>query len=443
MATEKVVTKIKYRLKNGASTTLPLGTTSDYIKMNDGLQETLTQRIATIEANADLTVRPKELDILKVQSHLNDGTIEKYCKVGDYVILNPAGKGNTRFYVIGINGHNGQLPDSIYKDHIDFYGGAITDFGSSLPSLNYTRGDAVQPAAWRTTDFFTDYVNNSSYSSGAEIRRNFFGLNESYQSLNFAPKLISYDQRYTETEPVSKLLDYFGFTYTDELWAKFKRLATYEYEDEVSIDVQNHTISLSSDFTTAITSIETDPVISFKLLRASVSLEPNLKTFPVDAGDSLVASRHYVGSVTEAKELIHLYNLYMRIYEWILANTVPELTSSTGISRNNWFLWMVTEEEIDNSNILGTPQYTALTGYTYPFFQNKQLFRLLFPASNISDAVFHSITPAEGDSSTYVSWKYNSEDGLYKGQQPAAFNTSIEGFGFRLESSSNLISYPI
>ena len=187
MATERVVTKVKYRLKNGTSTVLPLGTTSDYVQINDGSGETLTQRLEAI----DRTIRPRQLDILKVQAHLNDGTIEKYCKIVDYVELDPAGKGPTRFYVIGINGHNGQPQSSIHKDHIDFYGGSTAAFESFLPSANYTQGDAAQSAAWRTTTFFNDYINNSSYSDGTEIRRDFFNLDENYDSLNFAKKVVS------------------------------------------------------------------------------------------------------------------------------------------------------------------------------------------------------------------------------------------------------------
>lgn len=432
MATERVVTKVKYRLKNGISTVLPLGTTSDYVQIDDESGDTLTQRLEAI----DPTTHPKELDILEVQAHLNAGTIERYCKIGDYVELNPAGRGLTRFYVIGINGHNGQLPDSIYKDHIDFYGGSIADFGSSLPSTNYTQGDGVQPAAWRTTTFFNDYINNGSYSTIAEIREDFFGLNESYSSLNFAKKLVSYDQRNGQGKLVSTLLGYLGFTYTNELWTKFQRLASYN-DDTRMYTNGNDGISLTTEFANAIKDIKTNSTVSLMLLRASVKLEPDLMTFPIDSKDSLIALRHSVNSVEQTEELIQLYNLYMRIYHWVLVNSSHELTSSTGISHSNWWLWMLTEEEIDNNNILGTPQYTALSGYSYPFFQNKQLFRLLFPSSNISDAVFHSITPAEGSPDKYVSWTFSTTDGLNKSQEPVTPNTSIEGFGFRLESTSN------
>lgn len=431
MATERVVTKVKYRLKNGTSTVLPLGTTSDYVQINDESGETLTQRLEAI----DHTIRPRQLDILKVQAHLNDGTIEKYCKIGDYVELDPAGKGPTRFYVIGINGHNGQLPDSIYKDHIDFYGGSTAAFESFLPSANYTQGDGAQSAAWRTTTFFNDYINNSSYSLGTEIRRDFFNLGENYDSLNFAKKVVSYDTRNTQGKPVSTLLGYFGFTYTDELWAKFQQLASYEpYGSQISTN-ENLEIVLTPGFEGAIKNIKTNSGVSLALLRASVGLEDNLVTFPTTAADSLVAMRHSVGLVEQPEELITLHDLYMRIYNWVCVNNSPKLTSSTGITSGSWLLWMLTEEEIDNNNILGTPRYTALSGYSYPFFQNKQLFRLLFPSFLLSTHVFHSITPAEGSSNEYVSWTFSPTQVLIKSQEPAALNNTVEGFGFRLESS--------
>lgn len=440
MATEKVVTKVKYRLKNGTSTTLPLGTTSDYIQMDDGDQENLTQRLETLEEKTDTVIRPKKLDILKVQSYLDAGTIEQYCKIGDYVELNPDGKGTTKFYVIGINGHNGQSLDSIYKDHIDFYGGAVADFGSVLPTNNYTIGDATPSAAWQTTTFFKNYIDSPSYSLSENIRKDFFGLNESYSSLNFAKKIVSYDTRHASKQLTSTLLGYFGFTYTDELWEKFQELTQYDVKTDSTTN-DDGTLSLTENFKNAILAIKVDTEISLRLLRASVKLEPNLDTFPVDASDSLVITRRSVNLVTTTGELVQLYNLYMRIYEWVSTNGATALKSSTGWSRNSWFLWMLTEEEIDNNNIFGTPIYTARTGYSYPFFQNKQLFRLLFPSS-ISGSVLNSITPKEGSFNDYVGWVFRSSIGPYKEASFPSQNTSVEGFGFRLESKSNLISYP-
>lgn len=446
MATEKVVTKVKYRLKNGTSTTLPLGTTSDYIQMDNGEQENLTQRLEILEEKTDTTIRPKKLDILEVQSHLDAGTIEQYCKIGDYVELNPKGKGITKFYVIGINGHNGQVSNHIYKDHIDFYGGSTATLNSSLPEKNYGNGESPPDAAWKSTVFYTTYMNGSDYNEGDEIRNNFFNLSESYSSLNFAPKTISYDERYTAKKTVAALLEYFGFSHDESklwvLWGKLEDLAAFEYDSNVDVDTTNNTITLGEDFKTAITTIKTDSEVSLKLLRASVKLEPNLITFPISAADSLVALRHGVGLVTTDIELTQLYDLYMRIHGWVLTNAAPEMTSSIGKAQTSHLLWMLTEEEIDNNNILGTPQYTALTGYCYPFFQNKQLFRLLFPSSVSADAVFHSITPVEGSSTTYVSWQLDSNNVLTKTKHRPTHNTSVEGFGFRLESKSNLISYP-
>lgn len=446
MATEKVVTKVKYRLKNGTSTTLPLGTTSDYIQMDDGDQENLTQRLETLEKKMDTSIRPKKLNILEVQSHLDAGTIEQYCRIGDYVELNLNGAGTTKFYVIGINGHNGQLGDHIYKDHIDFYGGAITKFSNTLPSENYTTGEETQKAAWQKTTFFENYIDGQD-SAGV---KNFLGLTaSSYSSLNFAPKNVLYDERHTDQlVSASTALGYFG--YNGNQLRYFEALAEYEPSTmgdsaDIILNADTNEILLSEAFKEKINAISTDSGTALKLLRASVKLESNLKTFSADSEDALLALRQSVHLITTGQEFLRLYKLYMRIHEWVLANSIPELTSSTGINQQECYLWMLTEEEIDNNNILGTPQYTALAGYSYPFFQNKQLFRLLFPFSNSSDKVFHSITPVEGSSSKYVSWRCSSGSpgrGIYKTQGNVAQNTTIEGFGFRLESSSNKISYP-
>ena len=454
MATEKIVTKVKYRLKNGTSTTLPLGTTSDYVQMDDGEQENLTQRLTTMQDNftQGLTsvspiIRPKKLDILQIQSHLNAGTIANYCKIGDYIELNPDGKGITKFYIIGINGHNGQLEDHIYKDHVDFYGGATMDFESVLPANNFTSGEDAQKAAWRKTSFFKDYINGDSYQSSNGIK-NFFGLNTStYNSLNFAPKNVFYDERWVEQKPISTVLGYFG--YNIDQWIYFQQLAAYTpttasiaQGGDIELDAENETTTLSETFQNKITAIQTHSNTSLKLLRALVRLEPDLATFETNGRDSLVALRQSTRLISTGEEFLQLYNLYMRIYEWVIANSIVELTSSTGMNRQECYLWMLSEEEIDNNNILGTPQYTALTGYNYPFFQNKQLFRLLFPSSNASDKVFHSITPVDGSSTAYASWLYRPTKGFYKIQSNASSSTSIEGFGFRLESSSNKTSYP-
>lgn len=446
MATEKVVTKVKYRLKNGTSTTVPLGTTSNYIQMDDGEQENLTQRLKTLEKKMDTVIRPKKLDIVEVQNHLNEGTIEQYCKIGDYVELNPKGKGVTKFYVIGINGHNGQLENHIYKDHIDFYGGVITDFSDVLPSKNYTTGEGAQKAAWQKTTLFKSYIDEQD-SAGI---KNFFGLTESsYNSLNFAPKNVLYDERHVD-QLISEetAFGYFGYNDKNQK-GDFAALAGYEpiigpiqLGGDIELDATTNETKLSDNFQKKINAIKTSSETSFALLRASVGLDSNLKTFSTDSEDSLLALRQSVGLVTTGKEFLDLYKLYMRIYEWVLANSISELTSSTGINQQECYLWMLTEEEIDNNNILGTPQYTALAGYSYPFFQNKQLFRLLFPSSVSASTVFHSITPAEGSSTTYVSWQLTPNNVLTKTKHLPTHNTSVEGFGFRLESSSNKISYP-
>ena len=443
MATEKVVTKVKYRLKNGTSTTLPLGTTSDYIQMDDGDQENLTQRLETLEKKMDTSIRPKKLNILEVQSHLDAGTIEQYCRIGDYVELEPNGGGTTKFYVIGINGHNGQLGDHIYKDHIDFYGGTVAKFSGTLPSENYTSGREAPNAAWQKTSFFKNRIDGQD-SAGV---KNFFGLTASSDSsLNFAPKNVLYDERHTDQQvSASTALGYFG--YNSGQLERFKDLAEYEPSTngdsaDIRLDTGTNEILLSEAFKSKIDAISTYADTALVLLRASVKLESNLKTFSADSEDALLALRKSVSLIETGQEFLQLYKLYMRIYEWVLANSISALTSSTGKKQQECYLWMLTEEEIDNNNILGTPQYTALTGYCYPFFQNKQLFRLLFPSSVSVDTVFHSITPVEGSSNTYVSWQLTSDNILTKIKHLPAQNNSIEGFGFRLESNGALIQYP-
>lgn len=512
MATEKVITKVKYRLKNGESTTLPIGTKVEYVETEDG---TLVETLDNIKQQVSKITDPrriKRLELEDVQRYLDEGTINLNCQVGDYVVLQPEGSSQPYiFFIIGINGHNGQFiktqgqsyTDSIRCDHVDFYGGSVYDLIKDSSNLVYLedRNFAIPNLAdskWKETTFYNTFISQKNTKGKMQA---FFGTTD---SINFAPKFIYYDQKSSDNFSAIELLKIFGFdtSIASETYEALSALKAYEVNGALStnttrrvtmgdMDEQTGEISYTvtddvKDMMRAVCVINNKYSInsetSLLFLRLTVQLLTDsawvqdlaLTEKKEQARKVLHAFREYTKQLGQGHTLqtdlsltllrvsvgytkptssntlsdgewFRLYTFLIDLYDWIEENQSGRgVKASIGQATSAEYLWMLTEEEIDPYNILGSPLYTCAGGYRYPFFENKQFFRFLFPNPCNSNMVFRTITPVEGSYDEYVGWTI-ANYGLCKGKIKGTLSsgqTACEGFGFRLESSSLLQDYP-
>lgn len=512
MTTKKVITKVKYRLKNGESTTLPIGTNVQYVETEDG---TLVETLDNIKQQVSKITDPrriKRLELEDVQRYLDEGTINLNCQVGDYVVLQPQGSSQPYiFFIIGINGHNGQFiktqgqsyADSIRCDHVDFYGGSVYDLIKDSPNLvyledrNFARPDLAD-SKWKETTFYNTFI---SQKNTKEKMQTFF---DTTNSINFAPKFIYYDQKSSDNFSALELLKIFGFetSIASETYEAMSALKAYEVNgasststtrrvtmsgideqtgeisytvtDDVkdmirAVCVINNTYSINSETSLLFLRLTVQLLSDSGWVQGLASIERKeqarkvLRAFREDtkqlgqghtlqADLSLILFRVSVGYTKPTSlntlsdgEWFRLYTFFIDLYDWIEENQSGRgVKASTGQATSAEYLWMLTEEEIDPYNILGSPLYTCTGGYHYPFFENKQFFRFLFPISCNSNMVFRTITPVEGSYDEYVGWTI-ANYGLCKRKIKGTLSsgqTACEGFGFRLESSSLLQDYP-
>lgn len=407
------------------------------------LQSDLNRKIEQIQSAFR---KPKRITLEEVQTHLDQGDIQDFCRVGDYVTIGVTGNdvySNTGastvgqvFYVIGINGHNGQTNSDIFKDHVDFYGGsvqALTPNNTFMADRNYGESENCR---YHETSFYRTYVKDKTQ----EEIQTFFGDTE--RALNFAQKSYLYDTRKISGD-IETYLGTNGFAFNkgtgnssyDQLWTllgKIKNL-TKEGSQTASEAVETNIRALKSGG-------YIDESFILKLDRAMVHNEPSLKTFHCDSQDLIAAQRHVIGLYDYAQ----LFNLYSRIYDWILQQCETPLTS-TGSNGIREYIWPLTECDIDPVDLKGTPNYSTGLGYQYPFFQNKQFFRRLFPQSSGETGYFYSITPVEDSSTDFVGWRWhNTQNNIRKislaGTVPGE-KTLCVGYGFRLQSKTNNTSF--
>lgn len=444
---ESTVTGIspEYSLYSG-STLNEFYATGTIEHITSTLESDLNRKIEQIQLPESVFRKPKEITLEEVQIHLDQGDIQDFCRVGDYVKIGVTGNdvySNTGasivgqvFYVIGINGHNGQTNSDIFKDHVDFYGGsvqALTPNSAFMADRNYGGSENCR---YHETSFYQTYVKDKTQ----EEIQTFFGDTE--RALNFAQKSYLYDTRKISGD-ITTYLGTSGFGFNkgtgnssyDQLWTllgKIRKLTT--------AGTQTYSEAVETNLETLKTGGYIDTSFALKIQRAGVHLEDTLKTFKCDAADALLAQRHSVGIY----DYVELQKLYSRIYDWIVQQWETPLTS-TGSNGIREYIWPLIECDIDPVDLKGTPNYSTGLGYQYPFFQNKQFFRRLFPQSNGETGYFYSITPVEDSSTNFVGWRWhNTQNNIRKislaGTVPDG-KTLCVGYGFRLQSKTNNTSF--
>lgn len=411
------------------------------------LESDLNRKIEQIQLQESVFRKPKEITLEEVQIHLDQGDIQDFCRVGDYVKIDVTGNdvySNTGasivrqvFYVIGINGHNGQTNSDIFKDHVDFYGGSVqtlTPNSTFMADRNYGGSENCR---YHETSFYQTYVKDKTQ----EEIQTFFG--DTSQAFNFVQKSYLYDTRKISGD-ITTYLGSNGFSFNkgignssyDQLWSLLGKIRNLTTDGTETIND-----AIKNNIETLKTGNYIDEAFAIALNQATVKNRPTIKTFKANATDAVLAERHTQGLY----DYTGLQGLYSRIYDWIVQQCSVPVTS-TGSNGIREYLWPLTECDIDPVDLKGTPNYSTGLGYQYPFFQNKQFFRYLFPQANGETGYFYSITPVENNSTDFVGWRWhNIQNNIRKislaGTVPNG-KTLCVGYGFRLQSKKNNVSFP-
>lgn len=149
-----------------------------------------------------------------IQERLNNGEAEQYYHVGDYIeIENFYSSGETeRFYIIGINGHNGQSRNNL-KDHIDFCGSSLRKFKDwiseevsdtitftqNLFEMENNNGTADAPTFFKASPLF-NILNDASIVSWFQKQFKMTGAAGQPIMPTFVKKNLALDDRYSAEE---------------------------------------------------------------------------------------------------------------------------------------------------------------------------------------------------------------------------------------------------
>lgn len=460
---EKLITQVRSRPKNeDNATAYSIGVTANHVFFGDlEDKDTLDKKMEKVEEKI-FASQPKEVTLAKIQEHLDNGTIEDYCKVGDYVdlTLSPptlSGVPNQRFYIIGINGHNGQGYNGVVRDHVDFYGGqlrALKDSKGTAQVYVGTTGELFNINNYATSTKEHKYQESKFYEYIKDqiidrSRANtFFGTS----NLNFVAKRCFFDKKANVSENTILKSIFRAFELIDDNASdadvQQKKL------DLTSIATEQDSYYQIGEQVTLRQSLK-DKIVAFgfgdmavapAMLRVAVSLVEAVDDFEKAGPDvSLACSRLWVGNENEQDYLV-LYKFCVDLYNYINKH-IKSSKAATGVGTSDDYIWLLTESEIDGTDIMGTPHLSSTAGYQYPFFQNKQFFKNLFLSEN---DYMYSMTPVHGTTDKMVGWTWNkisnapvlsktkvscaSGDG--NDEQPAVVN-NCTGFGFRIAAQSN------
>lgn len=461
---EKLITQVRSRPKNeDNATAYSIGVTANHVFFGDlEDKDTLDKKMEKVEKKV-FASQPKKVTLEKIQEHLNNGTIEDYCKVGDYVdlTLSPPPTSSVvpdqRFYIIGINGHNGQGYNGVVRDHVDFYGGqlrALKDREGTAQGYVGTTGKLFDINNYATStgehkyqeSNFYKYVKDEITDSGKT--NTFFGTS----NLNFAPKRCFFDKKANVSENTILKSIFQAFSLIDD-------------------NASDEDVQLKKDALTSIATAQTpyyqigeqvtlrqtlkkkivdfgfgDMAVALAMLQAAVSLIEAVKDFEkADSQVSLACQKLWAENANEQDYLV-LYKFCVDLHNYI-NKRIKSSKAATGVGTSIDYIWLLTESEIDGTDIMGTPHLSSTAGYQYPFFQNKQFFKNLISSAN---DYMYSMTPVHGTTDKMVGWTWNkignatvlmktkvscaSGDG--NDEQPAVVN-NCTGFGFRIAAQSN------
>lgn len=465
---EKLITQVRSRPKNeDNATAYSIGVTANHVFFGDlEDKDTLDKKMEKVEEKV-FASQPKEVTLAKIQEHLDNGTIEDYCKVGDYVdlTLSPPPTSSVvpdqRFYIIGINGHNGQGYHGVVRDHVDFYGGqlrALKDNEGTAQGYVGTTGKLFNINNYATStgehkyqeSKFYEYIKDQITDIGKT--NTFFGTS----NLNFAPKRCFFDKKANVSEDTILKNIFQAFFLIDDnaqdtdVQQKKQDLTDIATElDPYTTETQGQVtqVTLSQNLKESIVDFGFgDTAVALAMLRVAVSLVEAVKDFEKAGPDvSLACMRLWVGNANEQDYLV-LYKFCVDLHNYI-NKRIKSSKAATGVGTSIDYIWLLTESEIDGTDIMGTPHLSSTAGYQYPFFQNKQFFRNLFSSA---DDYMYSMTPVHGTTDKMVGWTWNkignatvlmktkvscaSGDG--NDEQPAVVN-NCTGFGFRIAAQSN------
>lgn len=460
---EKLITQVRSRPKNeDNATAYSIGVTANHVFFGDlEDKDTLDKKMEKVEEKI-FASQPKEVTLAKIQEHLDNGTIEDYCKVGDYVdlTLSPPTLSvvpNQRFYIIGINGHNGQGYNGVVRDHVDFYGGqlrALKDSEGTAQVYVGTTGELFDINNYATSTKEHKYQESKFYKYIKDqiidrSRANtFFGTS----NLNFVVKRCFFDKKANVSEDTILKNIFQAFELIDDNASdadarqKKKALTSIATEQEPYNQTEEQ-VTLRQSLKSQIVAFGLgDMAVASAMLRAAVSLISAVADFEkADSYVSLACSRLYIGDANEQDYLV-LYKFCVDLYNYI-NKRIKSSKAATGVGTSVDYIWLLTESEIDGTDIMGTPHLSSTAGYQYPFFQNKQFFKNLFSSEN---DYMYSMTPVHGTTDKMVGWTWNrisnvpvlsktkvscaSGDG--NDEQPAVVN-NCTGFGFRIAAQSN------
>lgn len=456
---EKLITQVRSRPKNeDNATAYSIGVTANHVFFGDlEDKDTLDKKMEKVEEKI-FASQPKEVTLAKIQEHLDNGTIEDYCKVGDYVdlTLSPptlSAVPDQRFYIIGINGHNGQGYNGVVRDHVDFYGGqlrALKDKEGTAQVYVGTTGKLFDINNYATStkehkyqeSNFYKYIKGQITDSGKT--NTFFGTS----NLNFVPKRCFFDKKANVSENTILKSIFRAFELIDnnaqDADVQQKKEALTNIATELDPYEQG---TLRQNLKEEIVAFGFgDMAVAPAMLRVAVSLVEAVKDFEKAGPDvSLACQRLWVGNANEQNYLV-LYKFCVDLHNYI-NKRIKSSKAATGVGTSIDYIWLLTESEIDGTDIMGTPHLSSTAGYQYPFFQNKQFFKNLF---SFADDYMYSMTPVHGTTDKMVGWTWNkignatvlsktkvscaSGDG--NDEQPAVAN-NCTGFGFRIAAQSN------
>lgn len=461
---EKLITQVRSRPKNeDNATAYSIGVTANHVFFGDlEDKDTLDKKMEKVEEKV-FTSKPKEVTLEKIQEHLDNGTIEDYCKVGDYVDLTLSPPPtlsvvpDQRFYIIGINGHNGQGYHGVVRDHVDFYGGHLRELkdgegtaqgyvgttGKLFDINNYATSTGEHK--YQESEFYK-YTKYEITDSGKT--NTFFGTS----NLNFAPKRCFFDKKANVSEDTILKNIFQAFFLIDDNAPD----ADVQQKKQALTDIataQTPYYQIGEQVTLRQTLKEKivdfgfgDMAVALAMLQAAVSLIEAVKDFEkADSQVSLACQKLWLKNANEEDYLV-LHKFCVDLHNYI-NKRIKSSKAATGVGTSIDYIWLLTESEIDGTDIMGTPHLSSTAGYQYPFFQNKQFFRNLFSSA---DDYMYSMTPVHGTTNKMVGWTWNkignatvlmktevscaSGDG--NDEQPAVAN-NCTGFGFRIAAQSN------
>lgn len=457
---EKLITQVRSRPKNeDNATAYSIGVTANHVFFGDlEDKDTLDKKMEKVEKKV-FASQPKKVTLAKIQEHLDNGTIEDYCKVGDYVDLTPTLSvvPNQRFYIIGINGHNGQGYNGVVRDHVDFYGGhlrELKDGEGTAQGYVGTTGELFDINNYATSTGEHKYQESKFYKytkyeiTDSGKTNTFFGTS----NLNFVAKRCFFDKKANVSEGtilknIFRAFELIDNNASDADAQQKKQDLTNIATEQYPYDQQKEPVILTQNLKDRIVDFGLgDPAVSSAILRVSVSLISAVADFEkADSHMSLACLRLSVDDASEEDYLV-LHKFCVDLYNYI-NKRIKSSKAATGVGTSDDYIWLLTESEIDGTDIMGTPHLSSTAGYQYPFFQNKQFFKNLFLLEN---DYMYSMTPVHGTTDKMVGWTWNKisnapvlsktevscASGAGNDEQPAVVN-NCTGFGFRIAAQSN------